>query len=184
MSVQLALKYHPDKNKSENATEIFKKISTAYACLSDEQKRRNYDLHGSETDFAMPDIDPNDIFRMFFNQAGGDPFANIFGNGGGSSFTVYTNMGGTRVFRTGGNNGQRRGPDLGANIFDILNGANHPQRRRQRQQQQAYEEDDDGDIFSMFQQERVRRGQNNRRQRQDKAPAEVILINLLNQCLP
>lgn len=115
----MALKFHPDKNSSENATEIFKKISTAYACLSDETKRRNYNMHGTEEGYAMPNIDPNEIFRMFFNQAGGDPFMNLF-NGGGGGFTVYTNLGGNSGFRTGGAQNMNFG---GANIFDILNQA-------------------------------------------------------------
>ncbi len=32
---KLALKFHPDKNRAPQATDAFKKISTAFACLSD-----------------------------------------------------------------------------------------------------------------------------------------------------
>jgi DnaJ-class molecular chaperone len=40
----LALKYHPDKNKnSEESKEKFMKIIEAYEVLSDEQTRRSYD---------------------------------------------------------------------------------------------------------------------------------------------
>ena len=38
---QLAIKYHPDKNKSENATEIFRRINTAY-----ETKKRQLGFNG------------------------------------------------------------------------------------------------------------------------------------------
>ena len=40
---KLALKFHPDKNKSADAQEHFKEISEAYAVLSDSSKRQLYD---------------------------------------------------------------------------------------------------------------------------------------------
>jgi curved DNA-binding protein CbpA len=40
---KLALKFHPDKNRAPNATDAFKKISTAFACLSNPDNRRIYD---------------------------------------------------------------------------------------------------------------------------------------------
>ena len=38
-----AIKMHPDKNHAPKATEAFKKVSAAYACLVDSRKRRIYD---------------------------------------------------------------------------------------------------------------------------------------------
>src|ERR671920_713359 len=43
---KLALKYHPDRNKSPEAEEKFKEISEAYAVLSDQEKRKRYDTYG------------------------------------------------------------------------------------------------------------------------------------------
>ena len=43
---KLALKYHPDRNKSKDAEEKFKEISTAYAVLSNPEKRKVYDQYG------------------------------------------------------------------------------------------------------------------------------------------
>ncbi len=43
---KLAKKYHPDVNKEEGAEAKFKEIGEAYAVLSDEQKRKQYDQFG------------------------------------------------------------------------------------------------------------------------------------------
>lgn len=70
---KLALKLHPDKNRAPQATEAFKKISQAFACLNDKNKRAIYDEHGSEQNFRQQysqqfneEDDPFDMFEMFF----------------------------------------------------------------------------------------------------------------------
>lgn len=86
---RLALKWHPDKNphNKEEAEKKFKQISQAYEILSDDKKRRQYDLTGRVDDTSdyfsgqanynhrMPHMfsfrDPFDIFREFFDS---DPF--------------------------------------------------------------------------------------------------------------
>ena len=47
---KLAMKYHPDHAKSNDkaSEDRFKEISEAYAVLSDDEKRKEYDTYGTE----------------------------------------------------------------------------------------------------------------------------------------
>lgn len=67
----LSLKYHPDRNPSEEAKKLFPKINEAYEILSDPSKRKQHDmeLNGTAGIFVdgngnMDDI--NQIFNMMF----------------------------------------------------------------------------------------------------------------------
>jgi len=51
---KLAIKFHPDKNHAPKAVEAFKKVSAAYACLTDKEKRKIYDLTGEEPGNHQP----------------------------------------------------------------------------------------------------------------------------------
>src|SRR5512136_326674 len=90
---KLAMKYHPDHAKGDKAAEEkFKKISEAYAVLSDKEKRQEYDTFGSEgfrQRFSQEDIfrgfNINDILREF--GFGGDAFG---GEGRGTRFSYGT----------------------------------------------------------------------------------------------
>ena len=103
---QLAKKYHPDINPGDKEAEAkFKEASEAYAVLSDDDKRRQYDQFGHAAfdgsgggtggfDFGnMGDIFGSDIF--------GDIFGDLFG--GSSS-------------RRRNNNGPMRGSDVRTNV--------------------------------------------------------------------
>ncbi len=94
---KLAMKYHPDHTKGDKAAEEkFKKISEAYAVLSDKEKRKQYDTYGS-SDFHQR-FSQEDIFKGF-------DFSSIFedlGFGGrGFSFKAGRGGGGQR-FSFGG----------------------------------------------------------------------------------
>lgn len=95
---KLAMKYHPDHAKGDKeAEEKFKKISEAYAVLSDSEKRKQYDTFGS-SGFRQR-YSQEDIFKGF-------DFSNVFrefGFGGGDFFTNFGNRGGGMRFSFGNN---------------------------------------------------------------------------------
>ncbi|KAI8639517.1 hypothetical protein BD408DRAFT_349749 [Parasitella parasitica] len=105
--IDLALKFHPDKNNSPGADEAFKLISKAFTVLSDPQKRAIHDAGGGDPEQrggggghpgfanfhsqgfgASPfgeEISPEDLFNMFFGGGGGGVnMANLHRQGGGS----------------------------------------------------------------------------------------------------
>ncbi|MCE9653440.1 MAG: molecular chaperone DnaJ [Nitrosarchaeum sp.] len=90
---KLALKFHPDRNKSAEAGEHFKEISEAYAVLSDPEKRKIYDQHGHagvDGRYSTDDIfqGARGDFSDLFGRSGGfdSIFESIFGRTGGSSY--------------------------------------------------------------------------------------------------
>lgn len=93
----LSLKWHPDRNNgSAESTAFFQKITQAYNTLSDDQKRRQYDMSlsgggsggmGNVHHFSSQEFNPAELFNFFSN--------NIFGNmGGGSGGGIHMNGGG------------------------------------------------------------------------------------------
>ncbi len=79
----LAMKYHPDRNKTPEAESKFKEINEAYDTLSDENKRNEYDQMrrgggqpgGFHFEFRGGGSPFGDIFEQLFRGQGFDPFA-------------------------------------------------------------------------------------------------------------
>jgi len=88
---KMALKYHPDKNKTAGAEERFKEIAEAYDVLSDKSKRDVYDKYGvgglsgmggaggtgGTPNFTYTShVDPRATFEQFFGTS--NPFESFF----------------------------------------------------------------------------------------------------------
>lgn len=69
---RLSMKWHPDKNDAVNAADKFKEISKAYAVLSDENQRKEYDMQADG--FDMSSVNLPDIFKVFMGGGGNMPF--------------------------------------------------------------------------------------------------------------
>jgi len=105
---KLALRYHPDKNKSPGAEEKFKEVAEAYEVLSDKRKRDVYDQYGEEGlkggssgggegpggGFTYTfHGDPRATFAQFFGTS--NPFQTFFdigGPGGNRMFAFQDDM--------------------------------------------------------------------------------------------
>lgn len=97
---RLAKKYHPDVNKEAGAEEKFKEIQEAYAILSDENRRKQYDQYGSAAfeqggmggtsgfsngGFDFSNFDFSSIFDELFGRDEGFSGFSSFGEGRRSS---------------------------------------------------------------------------------------------------
>lgn len=145
---KLALKYHPDKNKSPAAEERFKEIAEAYEVLSDKKKRDIYDQHGEEgLKGGIPGTggesgntftyqfhgDPRATFAQFFGSS--DPFGIFFGNDPQRMFeggNIFMDDGGDDVYaQMGGGRGGGLGNAFRSQSFNVNSSPNNRKRQMQ-----------------------------------------------------
>ncbi len=91
---KMAIKYHPDKNPGDKASEeSFKEAAEAYEVLSNPEKRQRYDQFGHAANahaasgggYGGGNMNMEDIFSQFGDIfGGGSPFEGFFGGGGQS----------------------------------------------------------------------------------------------------
>ncbi|KAG8096395.1 hypothetical protein GUJ93_ZPchr0013g35416 [Zizania palustris] len=117
---KLSLKYHPDKNKGKGAQEKFAEVNNAYEILSDEEKRKNYDLYGDEK--GKPGFDGGNFgnHEGYTYFTGDGPKTSHFTSGDG-----WQTMGGqgntkTFSFSFGGNPGASGGSPFGFDFGDVF----------------------------------------------------------------
>ena len=121
---KLALKFHPDRNQGDKAAEEqFKKINEAYAVLSDDQKRKQYDAYGDtkfHQTYSNEDIFKGTDFSSIFEELGlggaGGFFGRIFQGQGGRGGGHHAGFGHGDYEDQGGFGPGGRGQDLEYNL--------------------------------------------------------------------
>ncbi|XP_070707165.1 dnaJ homolog subfamily B member 9-like [Pempheris klunzingeri] len=89
---RLAVKYHPDKNKSDDAEKTFRQITEAYTVLSNKEKRRLYDSVGHEAFLSdEASVDPEDEQETSFHFSH-NGFADLFHDFDDSPFVEETHF--------------------------------------------------------------------------------------------
>lgn len=95
---KLAKKYHPDVNPGdEEAEKKFKEASEAYAVLSDDEKRRQYDQYGHAAFDGSAGAGGFDFNGADFGDIFGDIFGDLFGGGGRRSGRSQGPMKGSNI---------------------------------------------------------------------------------------
>ncbi len=118
---KMALRWHPDRNKSAGANEKFKEVTKAFEVLSDPKKKEMYDQYGEDafnrggfgragTGAGAGQSYQQGPFNVYTNFGGeGSPFENIDFGGFSDPFEIFEQFFGFQSpFSRGGRRQQRR----------------------------------------------------------------------------
>jgi curved DNA-binding protein len=124
---KLALKWHPDRNKEQDASEKFKEINEAYEILSSPEKKSKYDQFGHAAFGGGTGFNPGggasgNPFAGYYSTGGNINFEDLFGGQGGFSdpFDIFS-----AFFGGGGQTGRRQAKphySLKLDFMDAVNG--------------------------------------------------------------
>jgi len=109
-----ALEWHPDRNKTAEATERFKAINKAYEVLSDSKKRETYDQYGPDA-FARANAGGHPgqgyggqgPFSYTYTGTGGNPFEGVDFGGFSDPFDIFEQFFGFQSPFSGGRTKRR-----------------------------------------------------------------------------
>lgn len=112
-----ALKWHPDRNKSPEATEKFKEINKAFEVLSDPKKKEMYDQYGPEAferggfgrSGSQGQTYRDGPFTYTYSSSGANPFEGVDFGGFSDPFEIFEQFFGFQSpFSRGARRQQRR----------------------------------------------------------------------------
>lgn len=128
---KLAKQYHPDRNKDnkEEAENKFKEISVAYSILSDDEKKKRYDMFGDDGmngDSGMHTGNAFDIFSSVFGGGVGGGGFNPFGNSGFNPFgnSGFNPFGNNQPVNKSKKKSSSKKVKINVNLDDLYNGKN------------------------------------------------------------